>query len=530
MTTAGQWLFHGSSEELLKQIPDNSFDSCVTDPPAGVGFMGKKWDSFRRAANPADVGRDNVFGRTSRVAPHSYGESERAQFVAQLVAVFREVLRVLKPGAHAYVWALPRTAHWTTWALEDAGFEIRDRHHEAMAADQGLGAFLLSLDENQREAFLRLLEGQTSPIMHHLFLNGMPKGQDVRRELDMHLCTLEGRHYDKNLPPEAKRREGDHLCPQADGAAHREGWGTGLKPTLEHWILCRKPLDGTQAKNQMAWGVGGINIDATRVPLGSDETGESLNGGTYSGGPKAPHLAGDERTATAAGKYGEAGRLDPEAFKPPDGRWPRHLDFQHAAACQYVGQTRIKAIGGTAQGRMAGKTAIYGETQGSTRAGEATGFGDAEGMETVEEWKCVLGCPVRLLDEQTADASRMFHRFRADVAYFPKAAVSEKEAGVVGEGEQPDDGRDPESLGGNNPRNRGASRRKNSHPTVKSIELMRHLVRLVTPPGGHVLDPYAGTATTLLAARLEGVSATGIEREAEYVAIAKQRLARGIQR
>lgn len=65
----------------------------------------------------------------------------------------------------------------------------------------------------------------------------------------------------------------------------------------------------------------------------------------------------------------------------------------------------------------------------------------------------------------------------------------------------------------------------NHHPTVKPTALMRHLVRLVTPPGGTVLDPFAGSGTTLVAALAEGFSAIGIEREAEYVEIIRARIA-----
>lgn len=86
----------------LPSLPSNSVDALVTDPPAGIGFMGKAWDGNRG-------GRD--------------------QWIAWLATVMRECLRVLKPGSHALVWALPRTSHWTATAIEDAGFEIRDVHH-----------------------------------------------------------------------------------------------------------------------------------------------------------------------------------------------------------------------------------------------------------------------------------------------------------------------------------------------------------------------------------------------------------------
>src|SRR5688572_7739294 len=100
MSRAPSWqLLHGDSRELLKEIPDCSIDAVVTDPPAGISFMGAKWDSDKGG---------------------------RKEWIAWLASVMQEALRVLKPGAHGLVWALPRTSHWTATALEDAGFELRD--------------------------------------------------------------------------------------------------------------------------------------------------------------------------------------------------------------------------------------------------------------------------------------------------------------------------------------------------------------------------------------------------------------------
>jgi len=92
-------LINGDSLEILKKLPNNSFDSMVTDPPAGIAFMGKKWDKDKGG---------------------------RKLWIAWLESIMTEAFRTLKPGAHILVWAIPRTSHWTATAIENANFEIRD--------------------------------------------------------------------------------------------------------------------------------------------------------------------------------------------------------------------------------------------------------------------------------------------------------------------------------------------------------------------------------------------------------------------
>ena len=99
VTASGRALIQGDSLMVLKTMPPHAVDAVVTDPPAGISWMRQRWDSDKG-------GRD--------------------AWVEWLTEVMRECMRVLKPGGHALVWAMPRTAHWTTWAIESAGFEVRD--------------------------------------------------------------------------------------------------------------------------------------------------------------------------------------------------------------------------------------------------------------------------------------------------------------------------------------------------------------------------------------------------------------------
>ncbi len=132
------WLYHGDCVEVMKTWPENSVDAVVCDPPAGIAMMAKEWDDFRRSRNPSDVGRDNAFGRLSARAPE-VGRGSMENFIGFICAMMAGCLRVLKPGGHALVWAIPRTSHWTAMGVQLAGFDIRD-------------------------------------VVHHIFATGMPKG------------------------------------------------------------------------------------------------------------------------------------------------------------------------------------------------------------------------------------------------------------------------------------------------------------------------------------------------------------------
>ena len=119
----------GDCLEEMRKLPESSITSIVTDPPYGLEFMGKEWDrlgkpkGFRRKDNPADVGRDSVFGRTSRTSPE-YAAGAQMQEWHRLWLV--EALRVLRPGGHALIFGGTRTYHRLACAVEDAGFEVRD--------------------------------------------------------------------------------------------------------------------------------------------------------------------------------------------------------------------------------------------------------------------------------------------------------------------------------------------------------------------------------------------------------------------
>jgi site-specific DNA-methyltransferase (adenine-specific) len=215
----------------------------------------------------------------------------RAQWVAWLTEIMREVHRVLKPGAHGLVWALPRTSHWTACALEDAGFEIRDK-------------------------------------IFHLQGAGFPKALDISKAIDAELgaerevVSMEPRsatrpHVEWGSQGKAYRLNGDTsiTTPATPEAAQWDGYKTALKPAAEEWILVRKPIsERNVARNVLQHGTGGLNIDACRVPANGDVLVSRHNitiggSGIYQGG-----------------KACETGAIDGR-------RYPPHVVFSHAPDC-----------------------------------------------------------------------------------------------------------------------------------------------------------------------------------------------------
>jgi site-specific DNA-methyltransferase (adenine-specific) len=290
-------IIKGDCLSVLKTLADNSIDAIVTDPPAGIGFMNKEWDDFRRARNTNDANRANVFGRTSKTGPE-YGRGSRDNFIAWLTERMAECLRVLKPGGHMLVWAIPRTSHWTATALEDAGFEVRDR-------------------------------------VSHIFGTGFPKVGNISKQIDK-AAGAKRTILGKN--PNARPIDGSGsgytgatshdpyvTAPATDEAKKWDGWGTALKPACEDWWLVRKPFKGPVYKNVMKYGTGALNIDATRVTT-ADKLTRKLGKSTESdSGWKSVNRS------EIAGKDG--------------GRWPANITFDEAAAEMLDAQSGITKSG-----------------------------------------------------------------------------------------------------------------------------------------------------------------------------------------
>lgn len=201
----------------MKLLDDNSVDSIVTDPPYELGFMGKKWDSTGIAYN---------------------------------VELWKECLRVLKPGGHLLAFGGTRTYHRMTCAIEDAGFEIRD-------------------------------------CIMWIYGSGMPKSHDISKAIDKKLGA-ERKVIARKKKLQSYGYEGNNVyggdvdrggiqeitAPATPEAQQWAGWGTCLKPAHEPIVVARKPIsEKTVAENVMKWGTGGLNIDGCRLNTLPRKTG-----------------------------------------------------------------------------------------------------------------------------------------------------------------------------------------------------------------------------------------------------------------
>jgi len=505
-------VLHGDALERLRELPDNRVNAIVTDPPAGISFMGKDWDNFS--------------GKSARDS-----QPIRDAFISFMASVMTEALRVLKPGGHALVWALPRTSHWTALALEDAGFEIRDCVYHLFGS-----GFPKSLDVSK--AIDKMAGAQREVV-------GSRTAHDIRRNVkkdaELGWTTRQGK-FGAGAP--SQTMEYEYTAPATPDAEQWDGWGTALKPAVECWWLCRKPLsEPTVAKNVLKWGTGAINVDGCRVGLN---------------GEKQP--AGSGKLESWRVLEGREDRQDWHSHATPvQGRWPANLVMSHTLFCVQRGSQLIK-------GNASGYNWEPSSNQDNPVKMHNTNIKSCVhyGNEEVELWECAPDCPVALLDQQsgvsrsstpgfhgrkdgihvyngnsyyksatmlqggmeygdTGGASRYFSRFH----YSPKASRAERNRGCEELPEQPtvqfNDGM-VGAIRSDGTVVKPAISQQNHHPTVKPLALMRWLIRLITPPSGVVLDPFAGSGSTLVAAKEEGFSFIGIEREDEYVSIIEARL------
>lgn len=515
----------------MKSLDACSVDSCVTDPPYGLGFMGKDWDH-------------GIPG----------------------VHFWEGVIRVLKPGAHLVAFGGTRTFHRLTCAIEDAGFEIRDCLGWIYASgfpkshnlDNYLGSNFCGCEQTPERGLRQVRNANVPQAVNPLAESrevlqpglsqpgasgnsaerpkpqdagsaqpGMERRGDVSeapRELrqceirslpaspssdgtDGRLCdgaplsdggmvrpdTDANGNGTSHRPRPAKQRKNKPRTlagqpePQASGAWPTcgrcgkpripRGLGTALKPAWEPIILARKPLSGTVAANVQEHGTGALNIDGCRI--GTEvETWPA----TRSYGP---------------GQLQPGGKGDTQATgKAPAGRWPANI-------CHDGSEEVLAVFPETESGTGAVKRASGSDGHGNR--------GPAYGSESRP-----AGLPMIEYGDK-GSASRFF--------YCAKASREDRNEGLQGPPKKVI-GMVSNTSGQHMTRRDGGAPgpRENHHPTVKPTDLMRWLCRLITPKGGTVLDPFMGSGSTGKAADIEGFDFIGIEIDPEYAEIAKARI------
>ena len=256
-------------------------------------------------------------------------------------------------------------------------------------------------------------------------------------------------------------------APATESAREWEGWGTALKPALEPITVARKPFKGTVAANVLEWETGAINIDGCRVATSDD-------------------LASRSKYADSANTFNASAERR-QQMAQPEGRWPANLI--HDGSDEVVGlfpQSNGSANGGRSERNSHNSEAYWGEGGGGFKVGRST-----------------------VAHADKGSAARFF--------YCAKTSRKDRNEGLSDPGPQFQHGTTLRKV-------ENAATTGNNHPTVKPTDLMAYLCRLVTPPGGVVLDPFMGSGSTGKAAMREGFRFIGIEREPEYMEIAEKRI------
>jgi len=488
-------LYCGDCLNVLKILPSNHVTGICTDPPAGIFFMGKNWDSNKG-------GRD--------------------QWIEWLTVVMGECLRIIKPGGMVLVWSIPRTSHWTATAIENAGFTIKEK-------------------------------------IYHIFGSGFPKSLSIGKAVDKlqgneREFVWADRYHDGGERKQKGMRHHKHNVRvgatantnyTTKGTSEWEGYGTATKPAVEEWILAMKPIDGTFAENAIVHGLAGINIDGSRINSNEDcarkpsklkkdaigyvrQDEPEFGGRGHSRGRWPSNLVLQHSPDCV--KIGEKKVKGAKSQKPFEFPIDNNIRFnaskiitrnQHAdqngnetieeykchKECPIFQLNQQAGVKKSGTNCIRTKEGFFLEHGGMGKAGDKQiTYGD-EGHVS----RYFLNLP--------PDTNRFF--------YSAKASRSERSKGCENLPEHIAGGMSGTAdkklkTGSGNERNNKAS---NFHPTVKSLSLIKYLCTLLKQPQNTlILDLFAGSGTMGVACEQLKIPYILIEKEPEYCDIIRARV------
>lgn len=451
------------------------YHALLCDPPYHLTEITKRFGAADSA--PAQFGTDGAFQRASKGFMGKQWDGGRIAFEPETWAA---LARHLHPGAYGMAFASTRGYHRMACAIEDAGLII----HTMLGWSFGSGFPKATRIDTQIDRRAGAERTVVSTRKHTPKFNAKAQGY---REKDNGFNSRERESFEVTEPA-------TELA--AAWSGHRYG-GQAIKPAFEPIVLFQKPYKGAPVESITTTGAGALNIEAGRI--GTEEMMPRNN------------TPGHNGVFNASGGIGNGGI----------GRWPANLLLAHTPDCNgectpgcavtALGEQsgESESTGGVNNG--GGETPIYGTYVNTKPRANAGGLGDS-------------GTAARFF----FNADWFLDRIDNPVRYVSKASTGEREAGLDGwDASTVDDGR-PTPI--DNPYLRGETARKNTHPTVKPLDLCRYLATLLLPPTLYaprrILIPFAGSGSEMIGVGLAGwEECDGIELEAEHIEIARARLA-----
>lgn len=536
-------LHHDDCLTVLASLDENSIDALITDPPAGIAFMGKAFDTFK----------------------------SRDHFIETMVPIYRECLRVMKPGAHGLVWGIPKTAHHTATALENAGFEVRD----CIASINGQGFpkstnLLKQLQKDDKICICLDYEkiktkANLSSVSHDL----STKEQD---------CFKQSEILQQQMPRDCKEHESRIQCAsKKDSSLGQEGMDAEVERFIQDSNVGGKQSCLERGEIHRAW----ERLCDDKDTRSSESTLEWIRPGTHSSDGKEIEKISERGGSSSSQESQSIGQSDSEfeAICEPQGTLGSTP--QRGLYCSECGKVKREKIEGLGTGlkpavefwylirkplseKTVAKNVLkwgcgalnidasriacepFKTISGGKQMGSADFFIKSKNPNAEDrhvEWQnttgrfpanlvfshnhdcedaCTEGCAVAMLDDQagvltSGSGQKSKNRnspchdggFKPDDKVFTSSSGSASRFFYCSKASRSD---------------RGQS---NGHPTVKSTKLMSYLINLITPPHGVILDCFMGSGSTGVAAKRLGFGFVGIEKEAEYFEIAKRRIEHG---